>query len=246
MQYNDLPWNMFQVGGVLTIVSQAFVIVLRSLGEKKEVFLGSHGLFISAIPQVATRKNQPFLIIRPCSLGLVVRKICATAGSLLNLFSVISFHMWPTLDPLTLPPLQNNAGRRWEVCVFLLLCGESALRFSDLVESHFVAVAAITLAVYQNTANCFLSRLRAFVCIFCRDFFFQCLRKHVFFPLAQLWNVFRRLFHISHQFFVCSVFCRHVPAAAADNTTSCITRSANIIFVLCARSIWMCFEQCVL
>lgn len=173
MQYNDLPWNMFQVGGVLTIVSQAFVIVLRSLGEKKEVFLGSHGLFISAIPQVATRKTRPVLIIRPCSLGLVVRKICATAGSLLNLFSVISFHMWPTLDPLTLPPLQNNAGRRWEVCVFLLLCGESALRFSDLVESHFVAVAAITLAVYQNTANCFLSRLRASVCIFCRDFFFN-------------------------------------------------------------------------
>lgn len=109
MQYNNLPWNMFQVGRVLTIISQMFIIVLRLLGHMR--------CFFSAIP-VATRKKRSVLILRSCSLGLVMRKICATAENLLNLFSA-SFHMWPTLGPLTLPPLQNNAGRRWEVCVFL-------------------------------------------------------------------------------------------------------------------------------
>lgn len=79
-------------------------------GGKRSFFWATWGVF-SAILQVATRKNRPVLIIRPCSLGLVVRKKCATSGSLLNPFSVISFHMWPTLDFAASPKQRRTAMR---------------------------------------------------------------------------------------------------------------------------------------
>lgn len=134
-----------------------------------------------------------------------------------------------------------------EKCVFFFCCAVSQRWDSQTWSSR-------TLLLWLRLPwRCTRTLLTVFflvyapLCVFFLEiFFFNVCVNTSFFPLAQLWNVFRRLFHISHQFFVCSVFCRHVPAAAADNNTSCITRSANVIFVLCASSIWMCFEQCVL